>query len=87
MSELRMKSFKELLEKMDIDAASRYYPYRCQNCGRVIPFFSAKIKHCNVTQKPSIKFFCSKECRDRWTLELRINNDPALNKNEMKIYG
>ena len=88
MSELRMKSFKELIEATKIDTAIRYYPHICQHCRNPIQYFKPLIKHCNIAQKPSIKFFCSKSCRDRWFLLSRNNSDPAQNKNkEMKIYG
>lgn len=88
MSGLRMKSFKELIEATEIDTAIRYYPHSCQYCKNPIQYFKPLIKHCNIAQNPSIKFFCSQSCRDRWILLSRNNFNPAQNKNkEMIKYG
>ena len=68
------------LAPKDLETALRYFPHLCYNCGYPIPFFKPKVKHCNVAQKPSVKYFCSKECRDRWIILVsRTNYDPALN--------
>ena len=59
--------------------ALRYYPHVCSNCRGAIPFFNPKIRHTNIAQDPPVKFFCSKECRDKWIYSARrINNNPAL---------
>ena len=72
MSELRMKSFEELVEATDLDSASRYYPNKCSNCGVGIQYFKPLIKHYNVAQNPPVKIFCSKSCRDGWILESKL---------------
>lgn len=82
------KNIKKRLAPKDLETALRYYPYICYSCEEPIPFFTPKIKHCNITQNPSTKFFCSKSCRDRWVFFpcSKTNCDPALNdlnKNEM----
>ena len=62
-----------------IKKALRYYPYTCYNCRKPIPYFNPKIRHTNTAQDPSVKFFCSKECRNKWIYSAgRINNNPAL---------
>ena len=59
--------------------ALRYYPHTCYNCGKDIPYFNPKIRHVNIAQDPSVKLFCSKECRNKWIFSAgRINNNPAL---------
>ena len=73
-------NIKEKLTTEELKTALDYYPNLCYNCGDPIEFFAAKIKHINTAQNPPVKFFCSKECRDRWMILVsRTNYDPALN--------
>jgi hypothetical protein len=73
-----MKSFKELIDEGNLDAALRYYPNQCHYCKERIPYFKALIEHFNVANNPPVKFFCSESCRDGWILEQKTNYDPAL---------
>lgn len=83
--------FKKLIDRMakepinrgfhrvDVVSNKTYHPRACYGCGAATPYFRPRIKHINIYQNPTIKFFCCKSCRDSWASGLKTKFDPAKN--------
>lgn len=50
----------------------KIYGKECYYCGKSISPYGKNTLHINIQQKPSLKEFCSQECKEVWMYNIRL---------------